>query len=31
MRINFSYSTHAEIEMGVERLAGVIAGEMGRK
>lgn len=31
MRINFSYSTLAEIETGVERLAGVIAGEMGRK
>lgn len=31
MRINFSYSNHSEIEIGVERLGGVIAGEMGVK
>ena len=30
MRINFSYSTNSEIEIGVERLALVIAGEMDR-
>ena len=28
MRINFSYSTHSEIETGVERLAKVIASEI---
>ncbi len=28
MRINFSYSSDTEIELGVERLSHVIAGEM---
>jgi len=31
MRINFSYSTSGEIETGVERLAAVIASEIGLK